>query len=193
MFYLLGELNIGSVFFNDWESIVRTLLIGVGAYVALVLGLRLSGNRTLSKMNAFDFVVTIALGSTLATIILSKQTALAEGVVAFALLISLQYLVTWSSARAPWIKRIVTGEPRLLFHDGHYLGAEMKRARITQDEILSAIRSAGHAHVTDVGAVILETDGSCSVLEKGNRTEGSALQDVNGKPPEKTRIHSRPS
>lgn len=173
------ELDISSIFFNDWESVVRTLLIGVVAYVALVLGLRVSGNRTLSKMNAFDFVVTIALGSTLATILLSKQTALAEGVTAFALLIGLQYIVTWSSARAPWVKRIVTGEPRLLFYDGQYLESEMKRARITKDEVLSAIRSAGYAAITNVGAVILETDGSCSVIPTAQNSSSSSLRDVN--------------
>jgi uncharacterized membrane protein YcaP (DUF421 family) len=55
------------IFFNVWESIVRTLVIGVLAYAILILQLRISGKRTLSKMNAFDFIVTIALGSTLAT------------------------------------------------------------------------------------------------------------------------------
>jgi len=181
MALLWAELDLGSIFYNDWESVVRTLIIGVAAYVALIVGLRISGNRTLSKMNAFDFVVTIALGSTLATILLSKQTALAEGIVALALLITLQYLVTWSSARASWVKRVVTGEPRLIFHDGQFLWSEMKRRRITKEEVLSAIRSAGYADVTNVGSVILETDGSCSVTRLDENSPSSALRDVKPK------------
>jgi len=82
---------------------------GVLAYVALVVFLRVSGKRTLSKMNAFDLVVTVALGSTLATVLLSKDVALAEGVLAFALLISLQFVVTWSSVRARWVRQLATG------------------------------------------------------------------------------------
>ncbi len=59
------------------------------AYAALVGFLRISGKRTLSKLNAFDFVVTVALGSMLATIILSQEVYLLEGLVGFALIIGL--------------------------------------------------------------------------------------------------------
>ena len=178
MVTLTADINISSIFFHDWESVVRTLVIGLAAYIALILGLRVSGNRTLSKMNAFDFVVTIALGSILATILLSKQTALAEGLAAFALLIGLQYMVTWTCARASWVKRAVTGEPRLIFYNGQYLWSEMKRARITKEEVLSAARSAGYADTNRVGAVILETDGSCSVTQMDQNSANTSLQDV---------------
>ena len=102
------------MFFAGWEGLARTLIVGVLAYVALVAFLRLSGKRTLSKMNAFDLVVTVALGSTLATVLLNKGVALAEGALAFALLIGLQFAVTWSSVRARWVRQLVTGEPRML-------------------------------------------------------------------------------
>jgi uncharacterized membrane protein YcaP (DUF421 family) len=70
------------VFFSGWDSLLRTLVVGVLAYVALVVFLRISGKRTLSKMNAFDLIVTVALGSTLATVTLSKEVALADGALA---------------------------------------------------------------------------------------------------------------
>ena len=66
------------IFFTSWTSIFRTLIIGVLAYVGLILMLRVSGKRTLSKMNAFDLIVTVALGSTLATVLLTKSVALAD-------------------------------------------------------------------------------------------------------------------
>jgi len=80
--------------FDDFEGVLRTLLVGVVAYVALVVVLRSSGKRTLSKMNAFDLVVTVALGSTLATVLLSRDTPLAEGVVAILVLAGMQRLIT---------------------------------------------------------------------------------------------------
>ena len=69
-----------NIFFDSWESMVRTVVITILAYVVLVFLLRSSGKRTLSKMNAFDFIVTVALGSTLATVMLNKNVALADGV-----------------------------------------------------------------------------------------------------------------
>src|SRR5688572_2573928 len=99
------------MFFDNWGELGRVALVGVCAYVALVFMLRISGNRTLSKLNAFDFVVTVALGSTLATVLLSKEVALAEGVLALGLLIALQFLVTWTSVRLPWFNQLVKSEP----------------------------------------------------------------------------------
>ena len=109
------------VFFNGWGSLFRVLVIGLLAYTTLVLFLRVSGNRTLSKMNAFDLIVTVALGSTLATVLLSKDVALADGAVAMGLLISLQFIISWTSVRFSWVRRLVTGEPLMLLYQGEYL------------------------------------------------------------------------
>jgi len=71
---------VEGMFFSSGTTLIRTLVVGVLAYISLVLLLRLSGRRTLSKMNAFDLVVTVALGSTFATILLNRDVSLAEGV-----------------------------------------------------------------------------------------------------------------
>ncbi len=165
-------------FFNSWDELVRTLLVGVLAYVALIFFLRVSGSRTLSKMNAFDLVVTVSLGSTLATMLLSKDITLAQGALAFALLISLQYIVTWSSVRVKMIRRLVTGEPRLLFYQGEFLPGALKRTRVTDAEIRSAIRAAGLLSLADAEAVVLETDGSFSVVRGAQPVAESSLSNV---------------
>ncbi len=105
-------------FFAGWAAVARVVVTCVLAYAALVALLRISGKRTLSKMNAFDLVVTVALGSTLATILLSRDVALAEGLVAFALLIGLQYVVAWLSVRSATVSRLVKAEPALLLYRG---------------------------------------------------------------------------
>ena len=107
-------------FFIDWFGLWRVVIVGTLAYVALVLLLRVSGKRTLSKMNAFDFIVTVALGSTLATVLLSKDVALAEGITAFALLIGLQYGITWLSVRSRRVENLVKAAPSLLFFGGNF-------------------------------------------------------------------------
>jgi uncharacterized membrane protein YcaP (DUF421 family) len=164
--------------FDSWTSLFRTLGIGLLSYVVLVLQLRLSGKRTLSKMNAFDFVVTIALGSTLATMLLSKDVTLADGAAAFALLIFLQYIITWLSVRSEKIQHLVKAQPTLLLYKGKFMEEDMQRERITKEEILAAIRSQGIGNVHNVDAVVLETQGNLSVIQKTEDGSGSVLQNV---------------
>jgi uncharacterized membrane protein YcaP (DUF421 family) len=130
-------------FFESWRGLLRVLLVGTAAYIALIVMLRASGKRTLSKMNAFDLIVTVALGSTLATVLLSRSVPLAEGVLALALLIYLQYAITWASVRSDRVKRLVKSEPTLLVHKGEYLDAALVRQRVTRDEVEAALRQSG--------------------------------------------------
>ncbi len=150
--------------FGGWSTLWRTLVVGALAYVALVVLLRLSGKRTLSKMNAFDLVVTVALGSTLATILLNSNVALAEGVVAFMLLIGLQLAVTWMSVRSRLVSRLVKATPSLLVYEGQFLDDAMRRERVTREEILAGVRAAQLVTMEQVKAVVLETDGSITVI-----------------------------
>ena len=154
------------MFFNSWDGIWRTMIVGVLAYVALVFLLRISGKRTLSKMNVFDLVVTVALGSTLATILLNKKVALAEGLSAFFILIALQYIVAWLSVRSNRFKRFIKSEPQMLYYKGEYLKEKINKERVLEVEILQAARSSGIDSMDQVEAVVLETDGNISVIKK---------------------------
>ena len=167
--------------FSGWSPIGRTLVVGALAYVALVLALRISGKRTLSKMNAFDFVVTIAIGSTLATILLSRQVALVQGLAAFAVLIGMQYLVAWTSTRSAAVSRLVKSEPRLILHRGRPLPAAMREERIVEEELRAAVRERGLAGIERAEAVVLETDGTFTVIEDVDGRD-TALTGVSGYP-----------
>ncbi len=156
------------MFFNGWPELGRVAVVGTLAYVAMVVLLRVFGKRTLSKMNAFDFIVTVALGSILATILLSKDVALAEGITAFAVLIGLQFVITWLSVRLSWVENLVKAEPTLLYFGGKYLCEALKKQRVTKEEVRSAVRSQGLAQMEEVVAVVLETDGSMTALKKSD-------------------------
>ncbi|MFD2646497.1 DUF421 domain-containing protein [Devosia albogilva] len=164
-------MNWTNMFFQDWTGLVRTGVVGVLAYATLVLFLRISGKRTLAKLNAFDLVVTVALGSTLSAILLQESIALAEGALALGLLILMQLLVTFTSVRWRGFAQAVRSEPTLLAHDGEYCHAALQRERVTQDEALSAIRSAGGEHVGSVRYLVLESDGtiSAALRSKGDQ------------------------
>lgn len=166
------------MFFSSWDGVWRVLIVGILAYFALILCLRISGKRTLSKWNAFDFVVTIALGSILATQILSKQTPLVEGVIGFSILIGLQYVITKLSIYSKFVRNSVKANPTLLLREGKFIDKALKKQRVTESEIRAAVRAKGIAALEDVAAVVLETDGSFSVLKKSERQGFSAMSDV---------------
>lgn len=167
---------------DSWDTVARTGLLGILAYVAIVFLLRISGKRTLSKWNAFDLVVTIALGSCLATVILSKTTSLAQGVIAFAVLILLQLIITWLSVRFGVVQRIVKAKPSLLLYQGKLRDEALRRERVTESEVRATLRSQGISDLEEVGAVILETDGSFSVIRELGAGNNSTLVDVEGIP-----------
>jgi uncharacterized membrane protein YcaP (DUF421 family) len=160
----------------------RTLLAGVLAYAGMLLLLRVSGKRTLSKWNAFDFVVTVALGSTLATVILTVDTSLAEGITAFAVLIFLQYAITWLSVRLSLVRRLVKSQPTLLLYQGVICEVLLRQERVTRSELQGALRQNGMADIAQAGAVVLETDGSFSVIPRWDGPKPWALQGVRGLP-----------
>ena len=170
------------MFFNGWSDLGRVIIVGTLAYIGLIALLRISGKRTLAKMNAFDFVVTVALGSTLATVLLSKDVALAEGVLAFTTLIALQFAIAWLSVRSQTVSGLVKSEPALLLYRGRFLRDALRRERVTEGEVRSAVRQGGYGALDAVEAVVLETDGTFSVVPR--REDGpsatSALNEVNG-------------
>jgi uncharacterized membrane protein YcaP (DUF421 family) len=164
--------------FQRWSDVGRVLVMGLLVYPSLVLVLRLSGKRTLAKMNAFDLVVTVALGSTLATILLSADVSFAEGVAALVLLVGLQLAVAWMSVRVGWVRRTVKASPTLLLHRGALLEDVLRAERVTAGEVRQAVRSQGIGGLELVEAVVLETDGSFSVIPESSAGSGSALQDL---------------
>lgn len=152
------------MFFDTWYEILRMAVVGTAAYAGLVILLRASGKRTLAKMNAFDLVVTIALGSTFASALLSSDITVVEALSAFALLCGLQYGVAVLSVRSHWFRDLIKSEPSLLFYRGNFLEPAIQRQRVTKEEVFAAMRSAGATSPSGVDAVVLETDGSFSVV-----------------------------
>ncbi len=161
-----------NIFFDSWESTLRTLLITVMAYALLVFMLRVSGKRTLSQMNAFDMVITIAMGSTLATVMLNKQVALVDGALALFLLIFLQFIITWSSVRSNTVRKLIRSSATLLVYKGEMDRRMMKQERITVEELQEAARDSGCTSMDELQAVVLETTGELTVIKKfGERSD----------------------
>lgn len=163
--------------FESWQSLGRTATVCLFAYPSLIVLLRISGKRTLAKMNAFDLVVTVALGSSLSSACMSKDVPLAEAVATMALLAACQFAVAWGSVRSRFVRRLVRAEPTLLAYQGRFLDGMMRSQRVTESEIRQAARAQGIADLR-AAVVVLESNGQISVLSEPANPDFSALADV---------------
>ena len=163
--------------FRDWAELRHILFVGSASYLLLVLFLRVSGKRTLSKLNAFDLVVTVALGSTLAASLTQQSLSIAGTALSFGLLIGFQFLITWLSVRSRAFARIVKSRPTVLYYRGVFFESVLKRQRVTRNEIFSALRAQGIASLSDVEAVVMESNAEIVCLRKWIQRRPDALPD----------------
>ncbi|TDL83589.1 DUF421 domain-containing protein [Palleronia sediminis] len=167
------------MFYQGAEGIFRTVAMALMAYTAVVAMIRVSGKRTLAKLNAFDLIVTVALGSTLASTILTQSVPLVEGAAAFATLIGLQWIVAWTSLRSKTIARAVRSEPRLLMRSGEILHDALREERITVNELMAVIRSSAAGAPEKVAALILEANGTFSIVARDGPDDARAYAEEN--------------
>ena len=152
------------IFFESWTELWRTAASAVLVYAFVVLVLRVMGKRSASKMNNFDWIVTIAMGAIVGSSIVRRDTVLMESFVAIGVLLSLQYALTSATAKWGAVSRKVRLSPTLLVYDGEMIERAMAATRVTHEEVKGAARAAGHSDLADVRAVVLETNGSLSVV-----------------------------
>lgn len=168
------------MWFDGWNELVRIAVVGSAAYLTLVLILRFSGKRTLGKLNAFDLAISVALGSALATVLLSEDISWSEGALAFTVLAFMQFLVAFVSGHLPNGRSLVTARPTLVLRDGQPDHHALDEQRLTLDELRQAVRSTGVGGFDKVAAVVMESDGSLSVIPDSQRGDASALEGIQG-------------
>lgn len=137
---------------------------------------RIVGLRTFSKMSSFDFAITVAIGSLMASVTLQGSSLLA-GIVALATLIGVQVVIAAVRQRTGF-QRVVDNQPLLLMVDGEYLHDNLRRARVTQDDVRAKLREANVLGYDQVRAVVLETTGDVSVLHGDRVPDPDLLQGV---------------
>lgn len=167
------------LFFKDWESILRTLIMSLLAYVSIIILIRLGGKRTLSQMNAYDFIVTIALGSVLASITTNSNLSLLEGLTVLIVFIFMQMLITWLLKRFKGFDKIITNDPTILLYKGRLLENNLKQQRITVEELRSEARKKGHSNLAELDIIVLETTGEISII-KGLNKPAEVMKGVKG-------------
>lgn len=152
------ETELGS----SWNALLLAVVSAFAILAAVIGYTRLAGLRSFSKMSSFDFAVTVAIGSLMATVSLSGSS-LADGVVALGTLYVAQVAVALLRRRHSF-ERIVDNQPVLLVAGTEYLEENLRRTRITEDDIRAKLREANVYDYGSLRAVVLETTGDISVI-----------------------------
>ncbi len=151
-------------FFNDWEAVWRVLFIALTGYVTLLVLLRAAGQRTLAQMSSVDFIITVTIGSAFGRVLTAREVALIEVVAAFGALVALQRIVAWIWGRSPGLRAYVTSPPAVLYRSGETFDTVLRRKGLRLDDLRTAARQEGFGSLDDVEVIMLESNGSFSVL-----------------------------
>ena len=172
-------LDWGAPFFDGAQSLYGTAVTALVMYPLIVALIRLFGKRAVSKMNNFDWIVTVAVGSLVASAIGFESVTILDALLAIAVLLGLQWALTKAMASSGRAVDVAVATPTLLVHDGRVLDDAMRAERIGRDELLAAIRGHGVAAVEDCFAVVLESNAKISVVPASARGRSiSAMADV---------------
>lgn len=171
----------------DWNwfaatgtSLFMVVLSAIGIYLALLLLTRLSGLRSFSKMSSFDFAITVAVGSVVASTILTEDPPLLVGMTGLAVLYLIQYVGSRTRRISSAVQRLVDNEPLLLMAGAKVLSEHLDEARLTEDDLRAKLRLAGVTHPDQVLAVVFESTGDVSVLKVGDDVAPWVLEGVRG-------------
>ena len=154
------------MFFHSWGAIGHVVLASMIVYLLIVAALRVVGEQALAKMSGYDMIVTITLGSVVATVAVSRDITISEGVAALLTLLGLQEIVRRLQSRFVAMHHLVREPPRVVVWDGKLLDDRLLQSNISADEVRAAVRKAGLRSLSEARAVVLENDGDWSVIAK---------------------------
>lgn len=162
------------------SDLLMVLITGLGIFAALLVLTRLAGLRSFSKMSSFDFSITVAFGSIMASTLVTKNPPLLTGAFALAVLYAIQYGVSKSRRLTRAIEHLVDNEPLLVMVGTTVLTEQLNIARMTEEDLKYKLRSAGITHPNQVLAVVLETTGDVSVLKTGSGVDPWLFAGIRG-------------
>lgn len=161
------EQFLNTLFSLTWQSLFLIVCATIGIYFAVIIYTRLFGKRSFSKLSSFDFAMTVAVGSIIATTVLSDSVSLAEGAIGLFMVYLLQLIAAFLR-RFNWFKQLIDNQPTLLMDGAVMLEDNMKAVRVTEGDIRSKLRESNVTELSEIKAVIFETTGDIVVIHKAH-------------------------
>ena len=145
------------------------ILTAVGIYFTTIICTRIAGKRSFSKMSSFDFAMTVAIGSIIATTIVSKSVSLQDGITGIVITYVLQLGMAFLR-RFNFVEKLVDNTPLLLMDKTEILYKNLKKVRVTEDDLRSKLREANVLELSQVRAVVMEATGDIAVLHSSDNS-----------------------
>jgi len=145
-----------------WALVVRA----VAVYAFLVVVLRVAGRRELAQMTSFDLVLLLVISNAVQNSLNAGDNSLTGGIVSAVTLVVLNWVLGWATYRWRRVERIVSGKPIRIVTDGRVHVQALRKELLTLDELRSALRKQGIMRITDCSQVVLEPDGTFSVVRR---------------------------
>ena len=144
--------------------ITEKLLRSIVVYVFLLLAFRLAGKRQIGQLTPFDLVVLLIISNVVQNAVIGDDTSLGGGLIGALTILVLNGLVVELTYRLKRARRLLEAPPTLLVHNGRILHENMRRERVTLDELRAALRREGLVHPGKVRFAVLEEHGGISVV-----------------------------
>ena len=133
------------------------------AFVLLLT--RVIGKRELGSLQPFDLILLIVLGDALQQGLTQDDYSLTGAILVVGTIAILQVFVSWLNYRFPRTRPILEGEPLIVVQDGKVIERNLKRERLTVEEINEEARKQQIAHLSDIRFAVLETGGQISFIK----------------------------
>ena len=165
------------------DDVIRIMGSAIIVYILIIVYIRILGKRSTSELNNFDWIVTVSVGSIVASTVILKDISVTEGAIGIFILMILQFIVTKFMYQSESFREVVKSTPQLLLFEGEFIDENMKKERILKPEVYAAIRQSGLKSVKQIYAIVLETNSKMSVIPNENSDKiGFSLSDVQGLP-----------
>lgn len=146
---------------NEYLDII---LRSLAVYAFMLIAIRLTGKKELSQLNTTDVVLILLISNAVQNAMVGNNTSLTGGLVAAALLFTLNYILKKLMFKSTWFRNLLSEKPEILIHNGNLDFAMLSKLGITNDELREAIREHGIEKYKDVKLAIMEADGNISII-----------------------------
>ena len=151
---------------NNYVRIIFSTLV---IYLFIVIAIRLFGKKELAQLSVVDMVFILLISNAVQNAMVGPDSTLSGGLVAATTLFVVNYGLKYLQYRFPKLGKVVEGDATMLIYKGKVMDTHLKKAKISIEELMEAVREHGVATVKEVDLAILEVDGNISVLSNEYR------------------------
>lgn len=142
-----------------------TVLRAAAIYAILLIAVRLSGRRTLSELTTFDFILLLVISEAVQQGLVGDNNSVTSAIITVVTLVLINVAFSFLKTRIPWVEKFLEGVPTVLVENGRPLTDRMKKARVSEDDIMVSARELqGLERMDQIKFAILEAGGRITII-----------------------------